>query len=291
MIIVIFALYILNRQNIQTMKFKVRHFAILLIAIFVIVSCKQAKQPSASQAADQQKLNKEEIKEGLKKVAYPLPEPFQVYNMLNDIGAKYLGSIMNPVQNVDKYFTDKNKAVNIGVYAADLGYAATYNNQVDFKAYSTVLKRLVDDLGVSVDYSIFQNDENKEKFTNKDTLVSYISNVFYDTYSFLYAESTPSLSGLMASGAWIEGLYITTHISKDTYNNSEMVKIIYKQGESLGKLIELLQKFESDDMAKSLLNALTKLKGMYDATNGSLTEEQLKGITSAIENIRSSIIS
>lgn len=273
------------------MKFNMKHFLIFIIALFLVGACKQAKQPSSGQSTDQHKLNKEEIKEGLKQVAYPLPEPFQVYNMLNDIGATYLGNIMNPVQNADKYFTDKNKAVNIGVYAADLGYAATYNNQVDFKAYSTVLKRLVDDLGVSVDYSVFQNDENKEKFSNKDTLVSYITNVFYDTYSFLYAESTPSLSGLMATGAWTEGLYITTHISKDTYNNSEMVKIIYKQGESLGKLIELLQKFDNDDMAKSLLNALTKLKGMYDATNGSLTEDQLKAITLAIENIRSSIIS
>jgi hypothetical protein len=59
----------------------------------------------------------------------------------------------------------------------------------------------------------------------------------------------------------------------------------------LGKLIDLLKKFDNDDMAKSLLNALTKLKGMYDATNGSLTEPQLKEITTTIETIRSSIIS
>ena len=273
------------------MKFSIKLFSILLVAIIFVTACKQGIKPASSQASDQQKLNKEEIKEGLKEVAYPLPEPFQVYNMLDDIGASYLGSVMNPVQNIDKYFTDKAKASNVGVYAADLGYAATYNNAVDFKAYSTVLKSLVDDLGVSVDYSILQNEESKEKFTNKDTLVGYITNVFYDTYSFLYAESTPSLAGLMATGAWVEGLYITTHISKDTYNNTEMVKIIYKQGESLGKLIDLLKKFDNDETAKSLLNALIKLKGMYDSTNGSLTEEQLKSITLTIETIRLSIIS
>jgi hypothetical protein len=273
------------------MKLVIRHFLILLVALFIVTACKQGTKPASSQSSENQKLNKAEIKEGLKEVAFPLPEPFQVYNMLNDIGATYLGSVMNPVQNVDNYLKDKSKALNIGVYAADLGYATTYNNQADFKAYSTVLKSLVDDLGVSIDYSVLQNEENKEKFANKDTLVGFITNVFYDTYSFLYAESTPSLAGLMATGAWVEGLYITTHISKDTYNNSEMVKIIYKQGESLGKLIDLLKKFDNDDMAKSLLNALTKLKGMYDATNGSLTEPQLKEITTTIETIRASIIS
>jgi hypothetical protein len=273
------------------MKFSIKHLSILLVALIIVAACKQGTQQSSNQAPAQQKLNKEEIKEGLKEIAFPLPEPFEIYSMLNDIGASYLGSVMNPIQNADKYFTDKTKAVNIGVYAADLGYVATYNNQVDFKAYSTVLKSLVDDLGVSVDYSVLQSEDSKEKFANKDTLISYITNVFYDTYSFLYAESTPSLSGLMATGAWVEGLYIATHISKDTYNNTEMVKIIYKQGQSLDKLIDMLGKFENDDLAKSLLNALTKLKGMYESTNGSLTEEQLKSITSTIETIRASIIS
>jgi hypothetical protein len=273
------------------MKLSIKYFLELFIAIIFLIGCKQGAQQSTVQSSDQGVLNKEEIKKDLQEVAYPLPQPFDVYMLLEDIGASYLGKVLNPIQNVDKYFSDKAKAINVGVYAADLGYTATYNNQVDFKAYSTVLKSLVDDLGIRVDYTHLLNEETKEKLANKDSLVSYITNVFYDTYSFLYAESTPSMAGLMASGAWVEGLYIATHISDDTYNNYEIVKIIYKQGASLENLISLLSKFQDDEMAASLYNAFIKLKAMYNSTNGSLTEEQLKLITSTIETIRLSLIS
>ena len=58
---------------------------------------------------------------------YPLPTAFEITNMLNEAGAPYILSISNPASNAGNYFTQVEKAINLGVYGADLSYASTYD--------------------------------------------------------------------------------------------------------------------------------------------------------------------
>jgi len=271
------------------MKF-IQKLLLFLVPFMAILACRQGTQTTTDSSADQL-INREDIERELKEVAYPLPEPFEVYDMLEEIGASYLGDILNPVTNADNYFTQRSKAVNAGVFASDLGYAVTYGNKEDIQMYSGILKSIAGDLGVAVDYSELQQEESTGTLSDKDSLVSLVTDLFYDTYHFLYKESTPSLAGLMAAGAYTEGLYIATHISDDTYNNTDIVTIIHEQGKSLDNLISLLDKFNEDELVRNLLGAFSKLKALYDEAGDSLTEEQLKSITSTIEAIRESIIS
>jgi hypothetical protein len=273
------------------MKFVVKTLIILLSVLFMISACRRTAKEGSEQSSGQEQIAKEDIEKNLKDIANPLPEPFQISGMLEDIGASYLGKILNAPENADGYYTQKSKSVNIGVYAADLAYATTYNKQEDIKTYSKVLKSILDDLSVGVNYAVLQDEATRQKLADKDSLVDFISNIYFDTYQFLCKESTPSLAALMAAGAWIEGLFIATHISDDTYQNYEIVKIIYDQKESLDDLINLMEKFKSDEMVSSLQDALKKLKVLYDATEGSLTEKQLDTIVTTIETIRDSIIS
>lgn len=271
------------------MKYKLLSSLFVATLLVTFFACR----PSTTSTEDTSKadaIEKEEIEKSLTDLAYPLPEPFELYMILEDIGASYLNGVLNPVSNAETYMTQKSQALGAGVYAADLGYAATYNSKEDIKAYAFTMKSLLDGLGVALDYSPLMNEESRQKLEDKDSLVAFITNIFYDTYSFLEEESIPSLSGLMASGAWVEGLYIATHISDDTYNNTEIVKIIFEQGESLDELIGLLQNFKEDERVSSLLGAFEKLLALYKDAGDSLTKEQLDSITYTIETIRESIV-
>ncbi len=266
--------------------------SILVVSLLVITGCKQRTSTSGSGSeTDTSAINMQEVQSDVGEIVYPLPAPFELSQKLDQIGASYVGNVLNPVDNVDKYFTEKSKALALGVYGADLAYAGTYDNTQDINRYSGVLRTLVDDLGIDIKYTDYFNEDSREKLNNKDTLVKVVSNVFYDTYSFLNKKSDPALAALVVSGTWVEGLYIATHVMNDTYNNYEMVKLIYDQSKSLGKVIDLLDKFENNEVVSGISGALKKLKAMYDETNGSLTKEQLDSITKTIETIRSSIVS
>ena len=58
---------------------------------------------------------------------YPLPSSFDVTKLLVEAGASYILNLCNPVDNVNRYISLKSRALNLGVYGADLSYAATYN--------------------------------------------------------------------------------------------------------------------------------------------------------------------
>ncbi len=234
---------------------------------------------------------KDSLMSEVKEVVYPLPAPMDLYQKLEYIGASYIGNLLNPVGNIDKYYTEKNKALNLGTFAADLAYVSTYNKKQEIKLYSKNLKTLMDDLSVNINFVDFYTEDMKQKLENKDTLVKVVTNVFYDTYASMAKQGDPALAALMLTGIWAEGLYIASHISSDTYNNNEIVKIIYDQKNSLEIVLEMLDKTKGNEVTNSMIKALQSIKAMYDKTGDSLTKEGLDEITSAIENIRSSIIS
>ncbi|NJM14449.1 MAG: hypothetical protein HC896_02870 [Bacteroidales bacterium] len=114
------------------------------------------------------------------------------------------------------------------MFGADLGYTSIYNQQQDTRLYFKSVKNLLDDLKVDVDYEFF-NNENLQTDLSKDSLVSLITNTFYETYHFFNERSEPELAVLMAAGVWIEGVYIATHVTEETFNNTNMVSLVFKQ--------------------------------------------------------------
>jgi len=265
---------------------------IVLSSLFLVFGCNQSgDSKKEDKQATKKQISADSIEANVKDIIYPLPSPFNLYQRLDDIGASYLGHVLNPAANRDQYFTERDKALNLGVYAADLSYVTTYDRSQEIQEYSRAVKLLADDLNIKIDFNHLSSQEAKEKLQDKDSLVDYITKVFHKTYSFLNEKGKPSLSALMISGVWSEGLYIATHISDDTYNNYEIVKLIYDQKQSLKKVIELLEKFDNDERVATLHKAFSKLMKIYEEAGTDLTKKELNKITSAIEQIREGIVS
>lgn len=265
-------------------------FSLSLAMVMILASCKSGNT-GTQDSASADTVNKTELSQDVKDVVYPLPTPFEVTTMLNDIGAKYNSAILNPANKVEKYFTESSKAVNLGVYGADLAYAATYDQKQDIKLYSNALKKLVTDLGVNIDFNALITDENKEKFNNKDTLVKYITNTFSDTYQYLGEKSNPDLAIIMTSGMWVELMYIATNISENTYHVTGMVKLITDQKESYTKLMQLLASRNSNTEIKDLETKLSTLKPVFEKIDAGLTEPDYKIILNTIKEVRKNFVS
>lgn len=264
--------------------------AIILIAVLFFPSCKPA-QKSGSQNKASVSIDKDKISEDVREFVYPLPTSFEVTEMLNEIGAAYILTLSNETANVKRYLTEKSKALNLGIYSADLSYASTYNQKQATTDYINVSKILIDALNISaaIDANIIKQIENNQD--DKEKLTELITNTFYDTYEFLNKNGRSEVSMLIVAGAWVEGLYIITHISEDTYNDKEMVKLVMEQKTSLNKLVELLKVTKEDNATAETLKLLKPLKALYDSIeDGAITENQLNEIKASIYSIREEII-
>lgn len=264
--------------------------SIAAIVFLTACNCNCCKKKACSTNNANDSLNTTEISKDVKDVIYPMPTPFELTSMLKDIQANYVSGSLNPADKVEKYFTEKSKAVNLGVYGADLAYAATYDQKQDIKVYSKALKTLIDQLGITIDYSNMLSDQFKEKVNNKDTLTKYITNTFFDTYKYLKEKSNPDLALMMIAGMWVEAMYIATNISEDTYHYSGLVQIIAKQDKSYEVLMKMLNSRNSDKDIKELENKLSILKPVYDKVQSGLKEKDYLLILNTIKSVRKSIV-
>ena len=257
----------------------------MAIAMLFIASCQNGNQSATQQVADSTAISQD-----VKELIYPLPTPFELTQTLKDIGAKYNASVLNPTAKADKYFKESAKAINLGVYAGDLAYAASFEQKQDINLYSKTIKDMIDALGVNIDYSKLMSDDLKSKINNKDTLAKIISNTYSETYKYLYEKSNPDYALMMVSGMWVELMYIATNISQDTYHFSGMVDIITKQEKSYTKLMSLLAERNSNPEIKELETKLLVLKPVYDKAQNGLTEQDYLTILTTIQSVRKSIV-
>jgi len=272
---------------------KISVLVLISMSVLVVTSCKSNTSKSEGQQVDEidmPEMDQEEVKSEIEEVVYPLPSPFELTELLNDMGARYEGAVLNKPANAEKYITEKDKALNLGVFAADLSYTVNYDKKQEMNVYLKATKTLVDGLDITVDYGYLLEESAKEAARNKDSLVNLISKTYYDTYDFLRKNNNAELATLMTAGFWIESMYIANHISDYTFDNTEIVKIIYNQKESLNKLISLLEDYKDSEAVMTFLPSLVSIKEAFDNAETSLTKQQLAIIKNAIAEARKSIV-
>ncbi len=270
-------------------KISIVGFAVLTLAA---TSCSNGTKTKSSTEQNNVDIEQEYVEQEVADFVYPMPTSFEVAQMLNDIGAAYIISLSNPAENVGKYLTTKSKAINLGIYGADLSYASTYNQKQITIDYMNASNQLVDELDFSqaLDGDIVEKIEQNED--NKDELINYISKTFYDTYVFLNQNDRGGVAMLILAGSWIEGVFIVTNISDNTYNSIEMIRIVMKQKEPLNRLIELLADFNDEVGVDEMIQDLKAIQTIFNTVETeSITEKQMQDITEAVKEIRNKYIS
>ena len=152
-------------------------------------------------------------------------------------------------------------------------------------------KVLIEELNISAALDPDILDKIEQNGDDKDALIKIITNSFYSTYNYLQKNERGGVSSIIMAGSWIEGVFIATHISEDTFNNKEMVKIILDQKNSLDKLVDLLTKNADDPDVQSVYDAIYPLKQIYDSIDeNAITEDQLNSIKDTVRDLRDKII-
>ncbi|MBN2743380.1 hypothetical protein LX69_00893 [Breznakibacter xylanolyticus] len=252
----------------------------LLMVLGTSCNCNRQK------SADEKKVIENKVKD----VVYPLPTSYEVTEMLNRIGAAYILTLSNPASNATKYMTEKSQALNLGVYGADLSYASTYRQKQETLDYMTASKRLIEELNIAAAIDPDIIDKVEQNADNKDALVKLITDSFYNTYAYLQNNDRAGVSSIVMAGSWIEALYIATHISEDTYNNKEMVKIVMDQRATLKDLMDIMTKDAASTDVQDVLTDLTPIRTVFDSIEGGITEEQFNSIRDLVRTLRSKIV-
>jgi len=192
-----------------------------------------------------------------------IPSPVQTAILVKEVGAAYDKSLMNDPGNHSSYSTNFQKALNLGVYGADLGYSAIYEQPQDGLKYIKTVQNLADDIGVASAFSPSVIMRLTKNIGNQDSLLSMVGSCYRSLNAFLQENDRDDVCALVLAGGWIESTYFVTAIS-GTMESQELLNRLAEQKSTLENLIKIIEPFYNDPQFTELLDEMYDLSEDFD---------------------------
>jgi len=221
---------------------------------------------------------------------YPVPTSYDITKYIYQAGAPYILSLSNGPEKAGEYITQRDKVLNLGVYAADLCYATTYMMKQGTMNYLEASKILIEDLGISTTFNITYADRIEQNIDDRDSLIAVVTESFDDTWNYLVENQQDVLARLVVCGSWIEGVYITTHVALKAIDNTAFLEALARQKKSLNELVNLLEPVKDVQEVNDLYKGLFDIQEFYEGVGDIMTDEQLKILEEKISTLRNSIV-
>jgi len=236
--------------------------SLMLIGGLFIVSCNN----------EEDKDKKEDIKdtgdvtlsENNTETFYLVPSPKDIFGFTDDKHLTFNLELLNPIENTESYIDSKSNELNFGVYAADLAYAAAFQKGNETVNYLTVVRQLSDKIGISAVFNESLTKRIENLTNNKDSLISVSSDTYFDIIRYLEKNERISTLAFIATGGWLESLYIVTSVTEYEEGN-KTVQAIADQKIVFSNLIMYLEQNQEDESIREVLDKLMPIKEIYDA--------------------------
>ncbi|MBW8050546.1 MAG: hypothetical protein FVQ77_09445 [Cytophagales bacterium] len=195
-----------------------------------------------------------------------IPPPLEMTSLIQGLGANYSKNILNPTENIKNYNTNFKKAINLGIYGADLGYINLYEQNQDALLYLNCVKELADDLRVGHYLDFKTLKQLTTMGGNLDSLLYITTSNFEDMYHSLREQNRSSITISILTGSWLEALHIAAQIDKlniDEQGHKQLSERIGEQKVTLAQIMIVLGVYKNDHNIQKLRNNLENLKKLY----------------------------
>lgn len=241
---------------------------------------------------------------------FSVPSPIQTAMLIQKSGVAYDKAILN-VSKANAYTNDFMRALNLGIYGADLGYVSMYNQTQDAIGYLAAVKQLADKLGVSAAFDQQTMKRIETNIANKDSMLVLVGIAYRASDKYLKTNKRTEVSSLILAGGWIESMHFS--ISAYAVKQSNEVKYrIAEQKQALGSIIKLLASNtapEAIELGKQLsdlakiyegiqfkysfveptTDSIKKMTYINSTNEVIVSKEQIDQITAKISEIRTKI--
>jgi hypothetical protein len=245
-----------------------------------------------------------------------ISSPVEMASLIKKSGVEFSQKILNRPENIKDYNTSFKRALNLGVFSADLGYINTFDKNTIVISYLLSIKELAEGIKVGQFFDFNSLKQLATNSNNLDSLMEISVSSFNKMDSYLREQNRSNVSTLIVTGAWIEGLYIAGNVIKET-KNEELVTRIGEQKDIIDILLIILNNYSNDPNFAEMVTRMEQIKQAYADVkittefgepkrierNGTLvivqdeishvqiTQEQIDAIVAEISNLRDFIVS
>jgi hypothetical protein len=288
----------------------------LISIIFTISSCSSNDNDQKELVNDTDQLVEQVSNESSDdNIFYQVPTPNELFAVLKNANVTYNKECLNDVANSEKYITKASKALNFGVYTADLAYVTSLGNFEDASPLFETVRDLAKELEIenAIDQIIFQRLQENLENSNADSLFYLSNETYHSAYTYLEENDRKDVLAMIVVGGWVEGLSIILNLEPYS-ENSEICQRIADQKLTLENL--LIFSSSNNNLIPDIVSELENINEVFLASNdneedytestnvendkgvmvfgggspSSLSEEQFNQLKSIVMDLRTSII-
>lgn len=250
------------------------HFLMLLFMMAGFLSACS----SGSEKKDSEEESEEEIMESVpveeqlvddfnksKLIFYSLPSPLETAMLIKRAGATFESDILNPLDNISRYNTNREMALNLGIYSADMSYASLFDQTQTTIEYMGNAQKLADELGImgAIDEETIKSLE--ENMNNREVVMDIISETFMNSNAYLSENNRAAISVMVLAGGWLEGLYLATSLTNgEVEANKKLVDRILYQKLSLVTLLNMMENYRDNPDIEELITDFKELESIFE---------------------------
>lgn len=223
-----------------------------------------------------------------KKIFYSLPTPLETAMLLKSAGAEYDQELLNSLDNIANYSTNRAMALNLGIYTTDLSFASLFDQTQTSIDYMEATRSMAEGLDVvdAIDKETIQRLE--DNLDNRDVVMDIISETFLNSSSYLKENERQDVAAIVLVGGWVEGLFIATKLVGDkNITDNKLVDRILEQKLSFNIVQRLLEENKTNETGEvnqdiiDMIDELEELKGAFDKVQVKTTETVVDPDTSS----------
>ena len=236
----------------------------ITIALFLASCSSNTEETVANEAVSetiQEESNEESVADNL---FYQVPTPNELFAVLKNSNVSYNRENLSDVSNASNYLTKASKALNFGVYTADLAYVTSLGQMDDASKFFETVRSLSKDLEIenAVDEVIMKRLQTNLENSNADSLFYLSNETYYNAYSYLEENGRRDVLGMIVVGGWIEGLNIILNLGPYS-EGSEVCQRIADQKLTLENLLIFTSTIENDQLAE-IVGELSAIEEIFN---------------------------
>lgn len=212
-----------------------------------------------------------------------ISSPVEMANQILNTGVEFDPSMLNKADNIKNYVTSFKRAVNLGIYSADLGYINTFNKNSVVVDHLLAVKELADGLSIGQFLDFNTLSRLAKNSTNLDSLKQLSVSSFNNMDRYLREQKRANVSTAIVAGAWVEGIYITGKVIEKT-GDEGLIKRLGEQKDIVNILLIILNNYSrNDENFMKLVSLIDDVKKVYDGVK--ITTEFGEPVTKEVDGM------
>jgi len=208
-------------------------------------------------------------------ISFLLPSPDEILGEILTGKIEFSAGLINDKSNAVNYIDTKHRALNLGIFVTDLAYLNLNDRKSDALEYFKVIRDLAQKINI---YSVFNEDlynRIQNNLTQKDSLNKISKELYYNMLGVLESSKRNNVYALVASGALMEALYLSTATVTKFSEFHEIAQKIFEQKYIIENFYEFTSQFKSDNDVRSVLDQFNNLKDILNKTGTINTEKSV----------------